>query len=161
MGFTERRGLKVAGHDGGVDVAIVRRIADGDGQVAEVEFDVFVAGNSLDGKVTGRHANQEHSGTGDFDGHFKVVLGTAKDAQVPIIVRAPEANGEVASVVGITAVKVDCYPIVVAADDPEFAGAEVQVQIAAGREVYRKRMILKVFDLDFGIRQGRRYQKGE
>ncbi len=144
MGFTERRGLKVAGHDGGVDVAIVRRIADGDGQVAEVQFDVFVAGNSLDGKVTGRHANKEHSGTGDFDGHFKVVLGTAKDAQVPIIVRAPEANGEVASVVGITAVKVDCYPIVVAADDPEFAGAEVQAQIAAGREVYRKRMILKV-----------------
>jgi hypothetical protein len=56
---------------------------------------------------------------------------------------------------------VDCYPIVVAADDPEFAGAEVQAQIAAGREVYRKRMILKVFDLDFGIRRGRRYQKGQ
>src|SRR5258707_5126084 len=142
-------------------MASVRRMAAGDGQVDEVELDVVVAGHSLDGKVTGRHANQEHSGTGDFDGHFKVVLGTAKDAQVPIIVRAPEANGEVASVVGIRPVQVDRDPTVVAADDPEFAGAEVQAQIAAGREVCRKRMIPKVFDLDFGIRQGRRYQKGE
>src|SRR5258708_19486428 len=58
VGFTERRGLKVAGHDGGVDVAVVRRIADGDGQVAEVELDVFVAGNSLDAKVAGRQPNQ-------------------------------------------------------------------------------------------------------
>src|SRR6266851_2793766 len=46
VGFAERRGLKAAGHDGGVDIAVVRRIADGDGQVAEVEFDVFVAGNA-------------------------------------------------------------------------------------------------------------------
>ncbi len=84
VGFTERRGLDAAGRDGGINMAIVRRIADGDGQVAEVEFDVFVAGNSLDGKVAGSHADKEHSGTGDFDGHFKVVLGTAKDAQVPM-----------------------------------------------------------------------------
>src|SRR6266849_7546162 len=96
MGFTERRGLKVAGHDGGVDMAIVRRIADGDGQVAEVEFDVFVAGNSLHGKVASRHANEENSGARDFDGDFKIVLGTAKDAEVPIIARAPETYGEVA-----------------------------------------------------------------
>src|SRR5258707_3823700 len=37
VGFAERRGLKATGHDGGVDIAVVRRIADGDGQVAEVE----------------------------------------------------------------------------------------------------------------------------
>jgi hypothetical protein len=161
MRFAERRGLEVTGHDGGVDVAVVRRIADRDGQVAEVEFDVLVAGDSLDRKVAGRHANKEHGGTGDFDGDFKVVLGAAEDAEVPVIVRASESDGEVASVVGIAPAEVDRDPIVAVPDDSEFAGAEVQAQIAPGREVYRKRMILKVFDLDFGVREACRYQQGQ
>jgi len=106
-----------------------------------------------DGKVAGRHANEEHSGTGDFDGDFKIVLGTAEDAEVSVIVRAPETDGEVTGVVCISPVKVDGDLIAVAPDDPEFTGALVQTQIAPGGEVDREGVILKVFDLEFGAGQ--------
>lgn len=48
MGFAKRRRLKVAGHDRGVDVAVVPRIADRDGRVAGVEFDERVVLKILD-----------------------------------------------------------------------------------------------------------------
>ena len=138
MGFAERRGLQVAGHHGGVDVVIVRRIADGDGQVAGVEFDVFVAGNSLDREVSGRHADKEHGRARDFDRYLQIVLGAARDAEIPVIAGATEANGEVASVIGITPIDVDGDPIVVAAHHSEFTRTQVQAQIAPGGEVDRE-----------------------
>ncbi len=77
------------------------------------------------------------------------------------MVPALEAHGEIAGVVGITPAKVDGNPVVVATYDPEFTGTQVQAQLAAGREIHRKRMILKVFDLDFGVRKARRHQQGQ
>ena len=76
-----------------------------------------------------------------------------RDAEIPIIARATEGNGEVASVAGITPLEVDGDPIVVAAHDPEFTRAQVQAQTAPGGEVHRERVVLKVFDLKFGVRQ--------
>src|SRR5260370_30696164 len=85
VGFVEGRRLEIAGEDGGIDVAVVRSIADGDGQVAGVEFDVFVAGNALDRQVSGAPPHKEHTGAGNLHGDFEIVLGTAQDAEVRII----------------------------------------------------------------------------
>src|SRR5260370_8969025 len=88
-------------------------------------------------------------------------LGAAEDAEVRVIVPALEAHGEFAGVVGITPAKVDRDVIVAVTYDPEFTGTQVQAQLAAGREIHHKRMILKVFDLDFGVRKTRRHQHGQ
>jgi len=152
MGFGEGRGLQVAGHNRGVDVTVVGRIADGDGQVAGVEFDVLVARHSLDGEISSRHAHEKDGVVGNFDGDFKIILGASKDADVRIIAGPPEANRKVASVVGITPIELDCEPITFAADDPEFAGAEVQAQMASGREIDGEGVILKVFSREIGVR---------
>jgi len=126
MGFVEGRRFEVTAEDGGIDVAVVGGIADRDGQVAGVEFDVFVARNTLDRKISGRHANKEHGRAGNLDGDFEIVLGTAEDAEVRIIVRAPEAHGEVASVVSIAPIQVDGNLVVVVTHDPEFPGTKVK-----------------------------------
>src|SRR5260370_13083124 len=161
VGFVEGRRLEIAGEDGGIDVAVVRSIADGDGQVAGVESDVFVARNALDRKISSGHANKEHSGAGNIDGDLKIVLGAAEDPQVRVMVPALEAHGEFAGVVGITPAKVDRDLIVAVTYDPEFTGTQVHPQLAARTEIHRKRMILKVFDLDFGVRKACRHQQGQ
>ncbi len=126
-----------------------------------MEFDVFVARNALDRKISSGHANKEHSGAGNFDSDLKIVLRAAEDAEVRVIVPALEAYGEIAGVVGITPAKVDGDLIVVTTYDPELPGTQVHAQLAAGREIHRKRMILKVFDLDFGVRKASRHQQGQ
>src|SRR6266446_4929021 len=126
VGFAERRGLDAAGHDGGINMAVVSRVADRDGQVAEVEFDVLVAGDSLDGEVSGRHADKEHGRTGDFDSDFQIVLWTAKDAQVRVIVPVLEAHCEFAGVVSIAPIQVDGNLVVVVTHDPELPGTKVK-----------------------------------
>src|SRR5713101_2558081 len=132
--FMEGCRFEIAGEDGGIDVAVVRSIADGDGQVAGVEFDVFVVRNALDRKISSGHANKEHSGAGNIDGDLKIVLGAAEDPEVRVMVPALEAHGEIAGVVGITPAKVGGNPVVVATYDPEFTGTQVQAQLAAGRD---------------------------
>src|SRR5713226_9413675 len=159
--FMEGCRFEVTGEDGGINVAVVRSIADGDGQVAGVEFDVGVTRNALDRKVSGGHANKEHSGAGNFDGDFKIVSRAAEDAEVRVIIPALEAHGEIAGVVGITPAKVHRNLVIAATYDPKFPGTQVQAQLAAGREIHRKRMILKIFDLDFGVRKARRHQQGQ
>src|SRR6266849_6674866 len=102
-------------------MAVVSRVADRDGQVAEVEFDVLVAG-----EVSGRHADKEHGRTGDFDSDFQIVLWTAKDAQVRVIVPVLEAHCEFAGVVSIAPIQVDGNLVVVVTHDPELPGTKVK-----------------------------------
>ena len=56
-GFAERSGVDIASAHGRVDMGVVLGIADVDGKIAGVQFDVFVAGNAFDGDVTGRYSN--------------------------------------------------------------------------------------------------------
>jgi len=155
MGFVERCRFKVAARDGGIDAAVVSGIADGDVQVAGVELNVFIAGNAFDRKISGRHAHKKHGGAGNFYGDLQIVLWPTKDAQVGLVISvgALEAHGELAGVVGIPPGKMDGDLVVIAAPDPEFARAQVQAKLAPGGEVHHERVILKVADSEFRVRQ--------
>jgi len=56
-GFAEGSGVDIASAHGSVDMGVVLGIADVNGKIAGVQFDVFVAGDAFDGDVTGRNTN--------------------------------------------------------------------------------------------------------
>jgi len=150
MGFVERWRFKVAARDGGIDAAVISGIADGDIQLAGVELNVFIAGNTFDRKISCRHAHKKHGRAGNFYRDLQIVLWPPKDAQVSLVSRlgALEAHGELAGAVSISPRKMD-GDLVVAPPDPEFARTEVQAKLAPGREVHEERVVLKVRDPEF------------
>jgi hypothetical protein len=67
-----------------------------------------------------------------------------------------QSNRQVLRVDGVTALQTNGDSIVWATNNAAIAGTQVQPKPAAGRTIHRKRMVLEIFPLDFGLRGTRK-----
>jgi len=124
--FAEGAGGNIARDDGGFDVGIVGGIADGDGEIAGAEFDVFAAGDVLDGDVTGGNAGVEFGISWDADFDVEVIARAAGDVEFGAAGGTGEAVTKIVDFIFVPAGDVDGELSFVAADDADCAGTDVK-----------------------------------
>ena len=71
--------IQVAGLHCRIGVLVIVRIANRDGQIPGVEFDIFVPGNARDVQVAGRYANVEIRVFWHLDPDLDVIVRAAAD----------------------------------------------------------------------------------
>jgi hypothetical protein len=154
MGFAKRRRFEAARGDRGIDPGIVGRVSAGNRQIAGVQLDVFVTGNSLDPEFARWHSNEKPRILGDVNSDLEIILGTARDAQFRFRRGRFEPDGEVPGIVSLSARKLNCNFVFVAPLNSEIAGPQIHAEFASGRERHREWVMLKIGKLDFRLGQG-------
>ena len=153
--FPERSGTDIAGVDRKVDVAVVGGIADGNREIAGVEFDIFIAGDSFDRDFAGGTARVEIDGPGNVDANGEVVFRSAGDVKFGRGVRASEACFDVLNFVHVLTGELDRNFVVCARKDADFAGADVQAELRFGSAGEIHLRFAGVREFGFGVWRGK------
>lgn len=135
MLFPKRSGGDVACADGGFDAGIVGGIADADGEIAGVKFDVLAAGNVFDGHIAGGDAGVKLGITRDVDFDIEVIARAAANVKFSVAARAGEAIAQVVDVVLVFAGDVHGELSVFCAEDANIASANMQRDASSGRNL--------------------------
>lgn len=148
MVFVERSGGNVACADGCFDARIVVGIADMDGQVSGVEFDVLAAGDVFDSDIACGNACVEFGAAWNADFDSQIVMRAAGEMKFGVTGSIDQAIAEIVNLVLIFSGDIHGEFSVLAANDADIAGAYVKFHAGAGRDG-RLEMGLAAFR-DFG-----------
>ena len=145
MIFAEGAGGNIAGHDRCFDVGIVGGIANGDGEIAGVEFDVLATRDVFDGDVARGNARVEFGIPRDADFDVEVIARTTGDMKFGAARRTGEAITKIVDFVFVPAGDIDGELSFVAADNADAAGTNMKRNAGA-----RGKLRFKMGDAAFG-----------
>jgi len=131
---SECAGAQITGVDGGVGMLVISSIADRDGQIAGVDFDILVPNDTGQAEVTGGGANVQVRVLGHLDVEADVVVGTAPDAQGSRLAAGLEFYGHLFGPFGVLHVARDAQHRGAATSDLDVARTEAHAQVAARPE---------------------------
>jgi hypothetical protein len=121
MRLAERRGAKISGTYGSVDVRIVARIANVNRKITSMKFDIFVAGDTFDGNVPGRNAKVQTGVLGNVNGNAHVIHWAASETELRGQGHDAEAMLNLAKVIRVPSGDIHGDFALVGADDANVA----------------------------------------
>lgn len=161
MIFAKGAGRNIAGDNGCFDVRIIGGIADGDGEIAGVEFDVLAAGDVFDGDVAGGNASVEFGISRDADFDVEVIARATGDVEFGAAGGAGEAVTKVIDFILVSAGDIDGDFSIIAADDANVAGANVQCDAGASGKLRFKMRNAALGDFGFVGGAGREWSENQ
>jgi len=145
VGFAEGGAVDIARSHGSFDVGVVAGIADADGEIAGMEFDVLTANVIFNGDIACGDAGVKLGIARDVDFDFEVIVRTAADMEFGVAAGAGETVAKVVNVVLVFAGDVHGKFSVFGAEDADVARAEMEGDTRSGGDLG-----LKVRNAAFG-----------
>src|ERR1700691_634787 len=122
-------------------MGIVGGVANVYGQISRTQLYVLVPGNVLDFDITRHDAHRQAGIPGNLNGNCHLVGGAAVNVELAEVIGALEAGTNVGRVAASLALRADDDLVFIAADDANLAGADAQVELAAGGKAQRDGMM--------------------
>lgn len=111
------------------------RFADANFQIACVEFDIFVALNTLHFNIPGGDADKEIRVPGHLDGDGHIVVRAASDAQFAGIVGALETGCHISGVAARSSADVDGNLVLICPDNMNLRRPDMETKLSARGEI--------------------------